>query len=137
MELNEYVVQYNAQAKINKLARLYKNKKVAIYGAGQFAQVIFENYDLSGLNIIAIADKKFEDENQRSFFNYNCISPNELVTIDCDLILIANFDYQLMLSILDGQVLYGTKNAKVEIRPLINLTFKDLFKKRIRGHNEF
>ena len=113
--------------KIDKLARRYKNKRVALYGAGQFADILFENYDLSKLNIVAIADKKFEDEKERNFHNLNCIPPEELGDFDCDLILISNFDYQLFLSYLDNHVLYRTKNAGIEIRPLIRLGFIDIF----------
>lgn len=138
MDFIEYLKIYNAQFKINKLAKKYKNKKVAIYGAGQFAYAIFENYDLSKLNIVAVADLKFEDKNKREFFGYNCISPNELGTLDCDAILIANFDYGFFLSMLDNHILYRTKNQNVEVRPIIRPDFRDLFitsKKLIRQSN--
>lgn len=130
MNFKEYLSRYNAQEKINKLAKRYKNKKIAIYGAGQFAYAIFEDYDLSNLNIIAVADLRFEDVEKRDFFGYNCITPNDLGHIDCDLILVANFDYSLFLTLLDDHILYLTPNQNVEIRPLIRPTFKDLFKKK-------
>lgn len=127
MDFKEYLKKYNAQDKINKLARRYKNKRIAIYGAGQFARAIFEEYDLSGLNIIAIADLKFEDAENRDFFGLNCIKPKDLGTIDCDVILIANYDYDRFLTILDDHILYLTKNDSVTVRPLIQLGFKDLW----------
>lgn len=127
MEFTEYLEKFNAQDKINKLAKKYKNKRVVLYGAGQFAQAIFKNYDLSKLNIIAIADKKFEQDRPHEFFNLNCVKPNDLKNMDYDAVLISNIDYKMFISILDSQILYGTKNAGVEIRPLIQLNFKDLF----------
>ena len=127
MDFKEYFEKYEAQKKIDKLARRYKNRRIALYGAGQFAQMLFENYDLSKLNIVAIADKKFEEEEKRNFHNLNCIPPEELGDFDCDLILISNFDYGKFLSILDNHVLFRTKNAGIEIRPLIKLGFRDLF----------
>lgn len=130
MDFKEYLKTYNAQEKINKLAKRYKNKKIAIYGAGQFAHAIFEDYDLSKLNIIAVADMKFEDEAKRNFFRLNCIPPKDLGALDCDVILIANFDYDQFLTVLDDHVLYLTPNANKEIRPLIRPTFMDLFFKR-------
>ena len=129
MDFLNYLQKYNAQEKINKLAKKYKNKRVVIYGAGQFAKTAFENYDLSKLNIVAIADKKFEQEGEHHFFNINCVKPNDLKNLDYDVILIANFDYKMFATILDESILYGSKNAAVEIRPLINLEFKDLFRK--------
>ena len=47
------------QKQIDKLSKKLKNKKLVIYGAGDFAKVLFENYDLSKLNILAVSDKKF------------------------------------------------------------------------------
>ena len=126
MDFKEHLKKYNAQEKIDKLVKKYKNRKVVLYGAGQFAEALFENYDLSKLNIVAICDKKFEDESKKSFYNLKCISPDELGNYDCDLILIANFDYNKFANIID-EVLYRTQNASIEIRPLIRLTFKDLF----------
>ena len=127
MDFLKYLQKYNAQEKINKLIKKYKNKRVVIYGAGQFARIAFENYDFNGLNIIAVADKKFEQEGEHHFFGINCVKPNDLKKLDYDVILIANFDYKMFANILDERILYGTKNAGVEIRPLINLEFKDLF----------
>ena len=130
MDFKEYLRIYNAQEKINKLAKRYRNKKIAIYGAGQFAYEIFKNYNLSKLNIIAIADLRFEDIEKREFFGFNCIAPKELGHIDCDVILIANFDYSHFLTILDDHILYLTSNQNIEVRPLIRPTFKDLFLKK-------
>ena len=129
MEFKEYLEQFDAQEKINKLVKKYKSKRVVLYGAGQFAQVVFQNYDLSGLNIIAIADKRFEQDRQHEFFNLNCVKPNDLKYMDYDVILISNFDYKMFVNILDEQILYGTKNAAVEIRPLIKLSFNDIYLK--------
>ena len=52
---------------LQKTVIVYKNKKIVLYGAGQFCNCVFENYDLSKLNIIAIADARFEDKDKRNF----------------------------------------------------------------------
>lgn len=67
MNFQEYLKIYNTQSKINKLAKRYKNKKIAVYGAGQFSHAIFSNYDLSNLNIVAVADLRFENESKDNF----------------------------------------------------------------------
>lgn len=129
MEFCEYLKKYNAQEKIDKAVKKYKNKRVVLYGAGQFSQAVFMDYDLSKLNIVAIADKRFEQDRPHEFFNLKCVKPNDLKEMDYDVILISNFDYNAFVNILDERILYGTKNEKVEIRPLIPLSFKDIFKK--------
>ena len=130
MDFKEYFEEFAAQAKIDKVAKRYKNRKIALYGAGQFATILFENYDLSKLNIVAVADIKFENpETERNFFGLNCITPDEIRDFDCNLILISNFNYNFFLRYLDNELLYRSKNAGVEIRPLILLGFRDLFLK--------
>ena len=60
MNILGYLKAVHAQRQINKLARKYKNKKIVIYGAGEYFQILKNNFDLSNLNIVGIADKKFE-----------------------------------------------------------------------------
>lgn len=67
MNFQEYLKIYNAQSKINKLAKRYKNKKIAVYGAGQFSHAIFSNYDLSNLNIVAVADLRLKTNPKDNF----------------------------------------------------------------------
>ena len=62
-----------------------------------------ENYDLSKLNIVAVADIKFEDESKRDFYGYNCVTPNDLGILDYDVLLIANFDYEYFIRLSKGQ----------------------------------
>ena len=129
MDFEKFFKVYNAQEKINKLAKKYKNRRIVLYGAGQFAQILFENYDLSKLNIVGICDKKFEKEENKNFYGLNCIAPIDLYDYDCDLILISNFDYKLFANIVD-ELLYGSKNDSLEVRPLIRLSFLDLLTKK-------
>ena len=127
IDFKEFLKSCKAQKKIDKLARIYKNKKIVLYGAGSFCKSIFENFDLSKLNIIAVADIKYEKGNKEKFFGLKCINPKELGNIDCDVIFVSNYDYNAILTRLDDEILYLTKNENVEIRPLIKQTFKDLF----------
>ena len=125
MNFKKYLELFDAQKKIDKLSKRYRNKKVAIYGAGQFFNEIFQNYDLSKLNIVAVADKKFEDESKKGFFGLNCIKPSELGNIDCDAILISNFNYLFFNKLLNEEILFMSKNADIEIKPLIKLEIGD------------
>ena len=106
------------QKQINLLAKKYKNKKIAIYGAGNFANRIFANCDISKLNIVAIADKKFNDESLKYFYGLNCIIPEELALIDCDIILIANKDFYYFQTIVES-IISNSKNKKVPIQSFI------------------
>lgn len=58
-KIKEWLKSKNLQKKINNLSRKYKGKKILIYGADLMSEAIFDNYNLSELNIIGVADNKF------------------------------------------------------------------------------
>ena len=53
-----YLQSIHVEKTLPKLIKRLSNKKVAIYGAGSFFQCIKKYYDISGLNIVGIADRK-------------------------------------------------------------------------------
>ena len=67
MDYKKYFADVKAQKQINKLAKKYKNKKIVIYGAGIMAETLFNNYDTSKLNIVAVCDQKYKDINTKFF----------------------------------------------------------------------
>ena len=96
MKTKEEWVKYLGKVKedkyIKSLSKQLKAKKVLLYGAGLTAQVLLENYDLSGFDIVGISDKRFEKTDEKEFYNFKAIPPNELKNHDFDVIL-----YTLML----------------------------------------
>ncbi len=104
-----YLEEQRAQEKINKLAKEYEGKRVVLYGAGEFARCVFKNCDLSKLNIIGISDKRFEEERRHEFYDLNCIKPEELKTLDFDVILISNYKYEAIYNFLTTKFLINKK----------------------------
>ena len=123
----DFLEKYNIQKKIDTLGKNCKNKKVLLYGVNGFSEYIFENYNLSMLNITGITDKIFQNNMPDSFKGFDCINPRDLKNKEFDIILISDFEIQNAYRILDEEILYGTKYAKIEIKPLISFTFKEIF----------
>lgn len=96
----EYLNSINEQKYINKLSKNFKNKKILLYGAGLTAKVLLKNFDLSSMNIIGIADKKFESFREESFMGYKTYTPNEINNIDVDIILFTLKDFKRISNIL-------------------------------------
>lgn len=105
------------QRKINKLIRKYKNKKIVFYGAGQFATENLKKYDFTGLNVIAIADIKFEQLNNSEYLGYKTILPKDLVNINFDTIIILNKDSKYFTKIVKD-IISKTKNKNAKIETL-------------------
>lgn len=123
MDHLEFFNDNNAQKQIDKLAKKYKNKKVVIYGAGIYFQIIKNNFDISKLNIIGIADKKFEYDKESNNTPYRTLSPQELNEADYDVILVAVYNYIEIEEFLKFKLLINGKNHNKKICKFIKPTF--------------
>jgi len=88
----EKLKKINYQKYIDNLAEKYKNKKIVVYGAGSFFEYVIKNYDLNGLNITAISDKKFQGTNEEMYMNYRAISPYEIAEYNPDVVFSGIYD---------------------------------------------
>lgn len=96
----EYLEKINQKKFLEILAKHLKNKKVVFYGAGLTAKVLLENYDFSKFNIVGISDKKFETTNNTEFYGLKTFTPDNLKTLDYDVILFTLKEYKKIKNIL-------------------------------------
>lgn len=122
MNILGYLKAVHAQRQINKLARKYKNKKIVIYGAGEYFQILKNNFDLSNLNIVGIADKKFETSKDSNPTQYLALAPEELKEFDLDVILVALSDDTSLCDYLEYQLLINTENEGKPVRSIVEPT---------------
>lgn len=131
MDLLKYLKLNNAQKQIDKLTRKCKGKKgkkVVIYGAGEYFQLIEQYYDLSWLNIVAVCDLKFATDKSSNKTPYKPIAPDELKDFDFDVLVIALMNDLQVLGHIEDKILKGTKNEKKPVVPLISPTLSYLIK---------
>ncbi len=76
-----------------KLIKKYKNKRVLLYGAGQYFDKILENHSFKELNIIGISDLRFEQGNEDYYKNYKTIKPSNIKNLDVDVIIVTLVNY--------------------------------------------
>ncbi len=125
-EFLEFLEKTNFEKHLKKISKKYKNKKIIIYGAGVFFQVIEKHYDLSELNIIAVADRKFfNHEQEERFRGYLVCAPDEITTLEADYVLIATKKVFNTIEFLQNEVLKGTG---IKLNTLINKSFIALIK---------
>lgn len=91
--IEEYLTKTNFQKRIDKLAKKYKNKKIMIYGASGAFDIITRKFDLSAINIIGIADKKFNDNGEQA--GYNAYTPYTFLNASPDVVLIAMIESEI------------------------------------------
>ena len=128
MDLEKYLQEINAQKQIDKIAKKYKGKKILIYGAGTFFDLICEKCDISKLNIVAISDMKFANDVSLNKSSFRAIRPDDIRDFDCDVIVVALLNDLSVARSIEKNILSGSKNKKVPIVPLVSPTFKYLIK---------
>lgn len=122
MDILSYFKEVKAQKQINKLVRKYKNKKIVIYGAGEYYQILQNNFDLSKLNIVGISDKRFETSKETNPSKYLALAPDELKEFDFDIILVALYDDVTLCDYLEYQLLINTVNEGKPVKSIIEPT---------------
>lgn len=127
----EYLKKKNAQKAIDKIAKHYGYKKIVLYGAGLFAGELFRNYDVSHLNIIGIADKKFENDFEGDFYGYPKLAPLDLLENDFDLILITTYDDTYIKDYFKNDLFQG-EEMNFDIKPLIKMNIFEYIKGLIK-----
>ena len=125
MDFIKYLEEKKAQKKIDKLSKKYSGKKIILYGAGHFAGVILENYDLSKLNIIAFSDMKYASKTE--FLGYKVLDPYTLKDIDFDVLLIATYKDLDTLDFFEDNLFKNCK-PKFKVDTLIRLSFWEYMK---------
>lgn len=114
-----------------KLVKKMKNKKVILYGAGIFLEVINKYFDLSQLNIIGIADKKYSlINNEERFLGYKTFNPTEIIGLNPDYVLMSTKFYVNLFEFLHFDLLQG---EKIKIKPLVQKKFFTLLKEIIES----
>ena len=130
-EINEYdyLLSIDFEQYLKKLTKKLKGKTVLIYGAGILFQTAYKNFDLSGLNIIGISDRKFDwiHENE-TFLGYKTYSPFEISKLKPDCILIATKYYIDIIGDIYSLIQY---NRHIKIKPLFkkhrHIFLKEIF----------
>jgi len=123
----EYLEKKKAQKSIDKIAKQFSDKKVILYGAGFFASDLLRNYDFSKLNIVGVADMKFQDDTEGDFYGYKKVGPYDLLETDFDLLLLTTYDDEPVKDFLKDDLLEG-EEVKFKVKTLIKMSLWDYIK---------
>lgn len=117
-DLKLYFSNINVQEEIDVLAQELYQKRVVIWGAGNYTRYLYKNFNFSEINVTAISDKRFEQKRVHEFYGLYCIEPSRLRDVDCDVIVVADKDFVKSYNDLI-RIISGTKNQFADIRSLI------------------
>ena len=133
MDYKIFFEKHNAKKQLLRLENKLKNKRVVIYGAGLYSKALLENYDFSKFNIIGIVDRCFENNKQDLYMGYKTYVPEDLTTLDIDIILLSVYDVLKVWSYLKDELLVGTKNERVKILPIVHESVFEIIKDYLKS----
>ncbi|MBR2525331.1 hypothetical protein IKE67_02585 [bacterium] len=121
-----YLYKMKFDKTLPKLVKKLDGKKILLYGAGVFLELIRKYFDISSFNIVGIADKKFEHHEENEEWNgYKVYSPKEIKELNPDVVLVTTKFYINIIEDLYYNTLNGTK---IKIKPLLKKPFLTLVK---------
>ena len=121
-----YLYEHRFDKTLPKLLRKIKNKSVVFYGAGVYLELIKRYFDISSLNVIGIADKRYEIHNSdEEFLGYKTISPRDIQQLNPDYVIVTTKTYINIIEDLHYNLLKG---SKIKIKPMVSKSFVTLIK---------
>ena len=115
-----YLLKHNFDKTLPKLIKKLKNKKIILYGAGIFFEVIDKYFDLSRLNIVAISDMKFRDTHEQDeFLGYKTCKSMHVDTMNVDYIIVTTKLFYNTWEHLYFDFLENSKK-KIKIIPMVH-----------------
>ena len=117
-----YLYKYHFDKTLPKLIKQCKGKKIILYGAGKFLELIYKYFDLSGLDIIAIADKRYANHKENeTFLGRKVCSSEEIKDLKPDLVIICTKFYLELLHTIKDEVF-----GELKVKPLLKKSFIQL-----------
>ncbi len=126
-DFKEYLEKKNAQKAIDKIAKQFKDKKVVLYGAGFMASDLLRNYDFSKLNIVGVANIKFQDDTEGDFYGYPKLGPYDLLETEFDLLLITTYDDEPVRDFFNDDLFEG-EEINFKVKTLVKMSLWDYIK---------
>jgi len=100
--------------KIARLKTIYKDKKIAFYGAGIFAQELFENFNFSNLNILGCIDNDYGKKGTK-IANCEIFFFDEIETLNPDVIVLTVVNHSINKIIPSILTYLKEKNLKCKV----------------------
>ena len=120
-----YLFKLKFNKTLPRIIKKLKGKRVLLYGAGAFLQLIKKHFDLSGLDIIGISDKRFEEEKPEEWQGYKTYCPDEIKELNPDYVMVTTKFY---VSIIKDLYYNKLKDTDIKIAPLVKKPFITILK---------
>ena len=116
-DYKKYLKERHFDKTLQKLEKLYQDKKIVIYGTGMLFEAITQHYDLSKLNIIAISDRKYATTKPDKYLGFNTVAPDDIKDLNPDVVLAGVLRTVQIIEFLRYELLADTQ---IKVKPLVD-----------------
>lgn len=116
-DYKKYLKERHFDKTLQKLEKLYQDKKIVIYGTGMLFEAITQHYDLSKLNIIAISDRKYATTKPNKYLGFDTVAPDDIKDLNPDVVLAGVLRTVQIIEFLRYELLADTQ---IKVQPLVD-----------------
>ena len=124
-DFKKYLKQRHFDKTLERHIKKFDGKKIVVYGTGTMFEAIVKNYDLSKLNIIAVADRKFAATKPDKYLGYDTVAPDNIADLKPDVVLVGVLKTVAIVE----DLRYGTLvNTGIQVYPMVDRKIFEILK---------
>lgn len=124
-DLKKYLKDRHFDKTLSAYRKKFGNRKIVVYGTGLLFEAITQNYDLSGLNIIAVSDRKYSVTKPDSYLGFDTVAPDNIKDLDPDIVLVSVLRTVVVVENLRYDILDGTG---IKVYPMVKRHLSEILK---------
>ena len=124
-DFQKYLKQRHFDKTLKRYIKKFEGKKIVVYGTGMLFEAITKNYDLSGLNIIAVSDRKYAATKPDKYLGFETVAPDNIKDLQPDVVLVGVLRTVAVIENLRYELLADTG---IKVLPLVDRKLLEILK---------
>ena len=124
-DFQKYLKDRHFNKTLKKYVKRFQDKKIVIYGTGMLFEAAVNNYDLSGLNIVAVSDRKFTASKPDKYLGFDTVAPDNIAELKPDVVLVGTLK---TVAIIEGLRYDTLLNTGIKVYPLVEKRILEILK---------
>ena len=124
-DFQKYLKQRHFDKTLRRHIKKFEGKKIVVYGTGMLFEAVVNNYDLSKLNIIAVADRKYAAMKPDKYLGFDTVAPDDIADLKPDVVLVGVLRTVAIVEYLRYDLLL---DKGIQVYPLVDRKILEILK---------
>ena len=124
-DFQKYLKQRHFDKTLRRHIKKFEGKKIVVYGTGMLFEAVVNNYDLSKLNIIAVADRKYAAKKPDKYLGFDTVAPDDIADLKPDVVLVGVLRTVAIVEYLRYDLLL---DKGIQVYPLVDRKILEILK---------